>query len=122
MVKVYITGSNMAVDNLQRIFTVLCLLLLAGSTSQNPLPSSGPTTPSPLQVPMGQGNLSSPVPLKKEPEYDMTTEELIRYWNYTSETYEAETPDGYVLTLHRIPHGKTGKNFNLSFFIFILNK
>ena len=68
---------------------------------------------------MGQGNLSSPAPLKKEPEYDMTTEELIRYWNYTSETYEAETPDGYVLTLHRIPHGKTGTmDLIISFFSF----
>jgi len=37
----------------------------------------------------------------------ITTPELIHREGYPSETHYVTTEDGYVLTLHRIPHGKT---------------
>ena len=40
------------------------------------------------------------------PECDMTTPEIIRHNGYPCEEHTAETKDGYVLTMHRIPHGK----------------
>ena len=42
-----------------------------------------------------------------DPEETMTVPEIIRYWGYPSETYATITQDGYVLTMHRIPYGKT---------------
>ena len=36
--------------------------------------------------------------------------ELIRSEGYPAETYYATTDDGYILALHRIPHGKTNGN------------
>merc|ERR1719204_369861 len=41
------------------------------------------------------------------PEELLSTPELIKYWGYPSEVHNAVTTDGYVLTLHRIPHGRT---------------
>lgn len=35
--------------------------------------------------------------------------DLIRYWGYPAEEHWATTPDGYILSMHRIPHGKDGK-------------
>jgi len=46
----------------------------------------------------------------KLPEEDLTVPELIRYWGYPAESHIARTEDGYLLTLHRIPHGKKGRN------------
>jgi len=40
------------------------------------------------------------------PEEDLSTPELIEYWGYPAETHEAKSSDGYVLQLHRIPHGR----------------
>merc|ERR1719341_2713945 len=37
----------------------------------------------------------------------ITTPEIIHREGYPSETHYVTTEDGYVLTLHRIPHGKT---------------
>ena len=36
----------------------------------------------------------------------MTSPQLIEYWGYGVETHTCTTDDGYVLTLHRIPHGR----------------
>ena len=36
-----------------------------------------------------------------------TTPQLISFWGYPVETHRVTTRDGYILTLHRIPHGKT---------------
>jgi len=36
----------------------------------------------------------------------LSTPDLIKYWGYPSETHEVRTDDGYLLTMHRIPHGK----------------
>lgn len=41
-----------------------------------------------------------------DPEAVMSVPEIVRYWGYPVETHEVVTEDGYVLTLHRIPHGK----------------
>eukprot|EP00794_Sanderia_malayensis_P011943 gene11943-13179_t len=40
------------------------------------------------------------------PEEQMNVPQIIKYWGYPAETHEAITKDGYILTLHRIPHGK----------------
>lgn len=40
------------------------------------------------------------------PEMDLSSVELIEYWGYPVETHEVATEDGYILTMHRIPHGK----------------
>ncbi|XP_071452976.1 gastric triacylglycerol lipase-like [Hetaerina americana] len=38
----------------------------------------------------------------------MDVEELINYYGYPAESHTIQTEDGYLLTLHRIPHGKAG--------------
>ncbi|KAH7708702.1 Protein LIPL-1 [Aphelenchoides avenae] len=43
------------------------------------------------------------------PEANLTTPEIIRYWGYPVEEHSVVTTDGYILTLHRIPHGKNEK-------------
>ncbi|XP_048194701.1 lysosomal acid lipase/cholesteryl ester hydrolase-like [Perognathus longimembris pacificus] len=40
------------------------------------------------------------------PEVNMTVIQMIRYWGYPGEEHFVETKDGYILGLHRIPHGK----------------
>uniref|UniRef100_A0A158P627 Lipase n=1 Tax=Angiostrongylus cantonensis TaxID=6313 RepID=A0A158P627_ANGCA len=36
--------------------------------------------------------------------------EIIQHWGYPVEVHQAVTADGYILTLHRIPHGKESNN------------
>ncbi|CAD5223678.1 unnamed protein product [Bursaphelenchus okinawaensis] len=36
----------------------------------------------------------------------MTVPQIIRHWGYPVETHRVTTKDGYILELHRIPHGK----------------
>jgi len=40
----------------------------------------------------------------------MTVPELVRYWGYPVEEHWVTTEDGYILGLHRIPHGRQGNN------------
>ncbi|XP_048194702.1 lysosomal acid lipase/cholesteryl ester hydrolase-like [Perognathus longimembris pacificus] len=40
------------------------------------------------------------------PEVNMTVIQMIRYWGYAGEEHFVETEDGYILGVHRIPHGK----------------
>lgn len=43
------------------------------------------------------------------PGANMTTPELIEAMGYPSETHTVTTDDGYILEIHRIPHGKAGR-------------
>lgn len=36
----------------------------------------------------------------------MFQEDIVAYHGYSSEKHEVQTEDGYLLTVHRIPHGK----------------
>ncbi|KAL5253872.1 hypothetical protein ACHWQZ_G013589 [Mnemiopsis leidyi] len=45
-----------------------------------------------------------------DPELHMSTPEMVRFWGYTAEEHWVTTSDGYILGLHRIPAGKSGKS------------
>jgi len=45
-----------------------------------------------------------------DPELKMTTTQIINYWGYPAEEHSILTDDNYILTLHRIPYGKTGQS------------
>jgi len=54
-------------------------------------------------LPVGEGKS-----WKGIPEVEMTVPEIIRYNGYPAEVHNVTTEDGYILTLHRIPHGRKG--------------
>lgn len=43
---------------------------------------------------------------RDDPTIEMTTPQLIAYYGYHSESHTIVTEDGYILTMHRIPHTK----------------
>ncbi|MFH4978709.1 hypothetical protein AB6A40_005418 [Gnathostoma spinigerum] len=49
-----------------------------------------------------------------DPEAYMTVPEIIERWGYPVEQHSVITEDGYVLILHRIPHGKKESSKNSS--------
>jgi len=49
---------------------------------------------------------------KQKSQAEMTTIELIQYWGYPAEEHNVVTKDGYILTMHRIPYGKSGPTAN----------
>merc|ERR1719228_1511090 len=49
-------------------------------------------------------------PSRPEPKNNFPTPELIRSNGYPAEEHWVTTPDGYILALHRIPHGLNNKD------------
>ncbi|WKY09335.1 hypothetical protein Q1695_002024 [Nippostrongylus brasiliensis] len=45
---------------------------------------------------------------KHDPEVKMTVPEIINHWGYPVEIHHVITQDGFILELHRIPHGRSG--------------
>ncbi|CAD5227127.1 unnamed protein product [Bursaphelenchus xylophilus] len=44
------------------------------------------------------------------PEEGLPTDKLIEYWGYPVEKHFVKTEDGYIIEIHRIPHGKHDKS------------
>uniref|UniRef100_A0A0N4Z945 Lipase n=1 Tax=Parastrongyloides trichosuri TaxID=131310 RepID=A0A0N4Z945_PARTI len=53
------------------------------------------------------------------PEVGMTTTQLIQYHDYPAESLRITTDDGYILEMHRIPHGKNNYNVTKKPVIFL---
>ena len=37
---------------------------------------------------------------------------MIKYWGYPAEEHKVRTSDGYIIKIHRIPHGKNERHFD----------
>lgn len=46
------------------------------------------------------------------PEERLNAPEIIAYWGYPCEIHRVTTEDGYVLEMHRIPHGRANEPFS----------
>jgi lysosomal acid lipase/cholesteryl ester hydrolase len=49
-----------------------------------------------------------------DPEVGMPAPDIIRRWGYPVEVHTCTTADGYILTMHRIPHGRNEQSFSKS--------
>ena len=48
-------------------------------------------------------------PIGADPEDKMNVMQILAYWHYPGESHNVITPDGYNLTIHRIPHANSSK-------------
>ncbi|CAJ0592048.1 unnamed protein product [Cylicocyclus nassatus] len=71
-----------------------------------------PTWPPPITLPpiYGTSRGTTLKPINIDPEAIMGVPEIIQHWGYPVEEHQVTTADGYILTLHRIPHGKKNAN------------
>ncbi|XP_028397346.1 lysosomal acid lipase/cholesteryl ester hydrolase-like [Dendronephthya gigantea] len=46
---------------------------------------------------------------RTDPEVNFNVPQMIEYWGYPAEEHKVQTLDGYILKIHRIPHGKNEK-------------
>ena len=57
-----------------------------------------------LPIQLDSGALPS---LQKDPVTDLKVLQILSYWGYPGEEHHVVTRDGYNLTIHRIPHGRS---------------
>ncbi|CAJ0592047.1 unnamed protein product [Cylicocyclus nassatus] len=66
--------------------------------------------PIPIEIPFVPVSLivgaNPPKPATNGPTSSMSVPQIVRHWGYRLEEHRVVTCDGYVLTLHRIPHGR----------------
>jgi len=58
-----------------------------------------------LQAAYKRNPVTSAISTRRD-NHNLPTDEMIKSVGYPAETYNVTTEDGYILTIHRIPHGK----------------
>merc|ERR1711973_723475 len=67
------------------------------------------TAPDELLSTYARNPMTSAISTQPRDNHNLPTDEMIRSVGYPAETYTVTTEDGYILTLHRIPHGKSNR-------------
>ncbi|KAL3275600.1 hypothetical protein HHI36_020353 [Cryptolaemus montrouzieri] len=55
----------------------------------------------------------------RHPDFYLSIEKLVNKYGYPMENHEVTTEDGYILTMFRIPHGRTGTEINQKLVILV---